>query len=70
MSAMIKCQKDGLTWVFLANTSSWKGARFPKIVEGMFNKAFSRMDSLPQRDLFNITSEEYSETDLQSEDEE
>jgi CubicO group peptidase (beta-lactamase class C family) len=70
MSAMIKCQKDGLTWVFLANTSSWKGARFPKIVEGMFNKAFSRMDSLPQRDLFGVTSDEYSETDLQSEGEE
>jgi len=70
ISAMLKCQKDGLTWVFLANTSSWKGARFPRIVEGMFNKAFSRIDSLPQRDLFGVTSDELSETDLQSEGEE
>lgn len=70
ISAMLKCQRDGLTWVFLANTSSWKGARFPRIVEGMFNKAFSRIDSLPQRDLFGVTSDELSETDLQSEGEE
>lgn len=69
MSAMVKCQRDGLSWVFLANTSSWKGARFPKIVEGMFNKAFSIVDSLPERDLLEITSEEQAETDLPSEDE-
>ncbi len=69
MSAMVKCQRDGLTWVFLANTSSWKGARFPKIVEGMFNKAFSIVDNLPERDLLEITSEEQAETDLPSEDE-
>jgi len=68
MSAMIKCQKDGLSWVFLANTSSWKGARFPRIIEGMFNKAFSIVDTLPERDLLEITSAEQAETDFPSED--
>jgi len=67
MSAMLKCQKNGLSWVLLTNTSSWKGARFPRIIEGMFNKTFSKIDSLPDRDLFEVTSDDQTETDLQSE---
>lgn len=51
-SAMLKRQRDGYTWFFVTNTSSWKGARFPRIISGMLNVALDRVDVWPEKDLF------------------
>lgn len=52
-SAMLKRQGDGYTWFFVTNTSSWKGARFPRLISGMFNTALDRVDIWPEKDLFD-----------------
>lgn len=51
-SALIKYQTDRISWVFITNTSSWKGARFPRLIDGMFKKILQKASSFPDRDLF------------------
>lgn len=55
-SAIVKKQQDGTTWVFITNTSSWKGSRFPRYIESMFRTGSSRVKSWPEKDLFELTS--------------
>lgn len=53
-SAMIKYQADGYAWVFITNTSSWKGAKFPNYIDLMVRNAKNKVEEWPERDLFNI----------------
>lgn len=55
-SALMKKQSDGYSWVFLTNTSSWKGAHFPNYIARAINKAMSTVEEWPQRDLFEMQS--------------
>lgn len=49
-SAVAKCQRDGVYWVFITNTSSWKGSRFTKYIESMMRNALKKIN------LDNISS--------------
>lgn len=51
-SAMLRHQKDGYTWVFITNTSSWKGSDFSKLIDGFFKKEIKKVSIWPDRDLF------------------
>ncbi|WP_423127651.1 serine hydrolase domain-containing protein [Gaoshiqia sp. Z1-71] len=52
-SAMLKKQPDGITWVFLANSSSWKGSMLPAEIDRLMHKITSLVKEWPERDLFN-----------------
>ena len=55
-SALMKRQKDGYSWVFLTNTSSWKGSRFPNYINGAVTQAMATVKEWPERDLFEMQS--------------
>ncbi|WP_372772330.1 serine hydrolase domain-containing protein [Mangrovibacterium sp.] len=52
-SAMIKRTEDGLTWVFISNTSSWKGSLLANDINSLMHKICSRVKDWPEQDLFN-----------------
>ena len=51
-SAMLKRQSNGYTWVFITNTSSWSGSRFPNKIDAMIRTALNNVKDWPDRDLF------------------
>lgn len=51
-SAMLKRQSNGYTWVFITNTSSWSGSRFPNKIDAMIRTALNHVKDWPDRDLF------------------
>lgn len=51
-SAMLKRQHDGFTWVFITNTSSWAGSRFPSKISAMMKQALTKVKKWSDRDLF------------------
>lgn len=51
-SALIKRQRNNITWVFLTNTSSWKGARFTSFINKGIGDAINRVQIWPERDMF------------------
>ena len=51
-SAMIKKQRDGLTWVFLSNTSTWKGYKLAADINRMMTRMTSRVKNWTGTDLF------------------
>ena len=53
-SALLKYSRDGLSWVFITNTSSWKGSTFPRQIDALFRNAFKRVTFWPERDLFDF----------------
>lgn len=53
-SALLKYSRDGLSWVFITNTSSWKGSTFPRQIDALFRNAFKRVSFWPERDLFDF----------------
>lgn len=55
-SAMLRRQSNGYTWVFVTNTSSWKGSRFSKMINVMLQNAFNKVTEWPEKDLFKIDS--------------
>jgi hypothetical protein len=52
-SALLKYSRDGFSWVFITNTSSWKGSTFPRQIDALFRNAFKRVALWPERDLFD-----------------
>jgi len=56
-SALVKYNRDGYSWVFLTNTSSWKGALFPGYIDAFFRGAMQNVPKWPQRDLFEFKTE-------------
>lgn len=55
-SAMLRRQNNGYTWVFVTNTSSWKGSRFAPMINSMLQRAFGKVTEWPDKDLFKIDS--------------
>ena len=52
-SALIKVYPDGECWIFLSNTSTWRGSRFARTSGALLQNLRSRFGSqLPTRDLF------------------
>ncbi|MBR1569246.1 MAG: beta-lactamase family protein [Bacteroidales bacterium] len=51
--ALIKTYPDGECWVFISNTSAWRGSRFSRDIAGLFTSLRNRFSPLlPRRDLF------------------
>ncbi len=53
-SALIKKQKDGYTWVFISNSSSWNGPHLSKYMSTAVSRAISMVKKWPERDLFDL----------------
>lgn len=53
-SALMKKQRDGYSWIFVTNTSSWKGSRFPHYINAMMQNAMSTVSHWPERNLFEL----------------
>lgn len=53
-SALMKKQHDGYSWIFVTNTSSWKGSKFPTYINQMITQALSTVQQWPERDLFEL----------------
>lgn len=58
-SALMKRQANGYSWVFLTNTSSWKGARFTSNIHKAIDKAMTIVTGWPDRDLFEMQNTDY-----------
>jgi CubicO group peptidase (beta-lactamase class C family) len=52
-SAMIKRGNNGISWVVLLNSSSWKGSKFTNEINSLMTKVLHRVKSWPDNDLFN-----------------
>ena len=51
--ALIKVYPDGECWIFISNTSAWRGSRFANNIAALFMDLRSRFSPLlPARDLF------------------
>ncbi|MFI3247800.1 MAG: serine hydrolase domain-containing protein [Rikenellaceae bacterium] len=55
-TALIKRQKDGYTWVFVTNSSSWNGHRLSNYMSSNITRYISKVKQWPARDLFQIES--------------
>ncbi len=53
-SALMVRQRDGLNWVVLMNTSTYKHSRIHRYVSSMMFGAVSRVDHWPSIDLFSM----------------
>lgn len=51
-SAMIKRQPDGISWVFISNSSCWKGSGLSVDIERLMNRIIPNIKEWPDRDLF------------------
>lgn len=51
-SAMIKKQPDGVSWVFISNSSCWKGSGLSVDIERLMNRIIPNIKEWPDRDLF------------------
>ncbi|MFA8433304.1 MAG: serine hydrolase domain-containing protein [Marinifilaceae bacterium] len=52
-SALLKHQNDGMSWVIITNTSTWRGSDFPKEMSAMMRRALHSVKKWPTYDLFN-----------------
>lgn len=52
-TVLLKKQSNGLSWILVANTSSWRGSRFPKTINYEMSKILRRINKWPEYDLFN-----------------
>ncbi len=53
-TALIKRQKDGYTWVFVTNSSSWNGHRLTNYMSSQITRSLAKIKEWPKRDLFQI----------------
>lgn len=53
-SALIKAQKDGYTWVFISNSSSWTGPALSRRMSRDITRALQRVKKWPEVDYFNL----------------
>lgn len=53
-SALIKAQKDGYTWVFISNSSSWTGPALSRRMGSDITRALQRVKKWPEVDYFNL----------------
>lgn len=55
-SALLRKQSNGYVWLFVTNTSSWKGSRFHNYINSTLKTAFSKVTEWPERDMFEADS--------------
>lgn len=55
-NALLRKQSNGYVWVFVTNTSSWKGARFHNQIGMMLRQAFGKVTEWPEKDMFEADS--------------
>lgn len=55
-NALLRKQSNGYVWVFVTNTSSWKGSRFHNQIGSMLRQAFGKVTEWPEKDLFEADS--------------
>ncbi len=65
-SALIKKQKDGYTWIFISNSSSWIGHRLSNYISSHISRAVAKVKEWPKRDLFQIEEIERIEQQIDS----
>ncbi|HIZ86892.1 MAG TPA: beta-lactamase family protein [Candidatus Coprenecus pullistercoris] len=53
-SAVAKKEANGCIWMFVTNTSSWKGSRFTRYIDRMYRTASAKVHTWPKQDLFSI----------------
>ena len=56
-SALMVRQKDGLNWVVMMNTSTYKHSRIHRYVSSMMFNAVNRVDEWPAIDLFSMDTD-------------
>ena len=56
-SAMVKRQANGYIWMFVTNTSSWKGSKFTRYIDRMYRTASARVTDWPSIDLYSACKE-------------
>jgi len=54
-SALIKVQKNGFTWVFISNSSSWNGPGLARQMNREITRAIQRVKEWPKVDYFSIS---------------
>lgn len=55
-TAIVKRYPGGETWIFLTNTSTWKGPRFSKWESAYFRKLSAKFSTrLPKQNLFSVS---------------
>lgn len=54
-SAIVKRQKDGTIWMFVTNTSSWKGNKFPGYIETMVRRGSTGIEFPESQNLLEIS---------------
>lgn len=52
-AGMMKRQPDGLAWVVLFNSSAWNGPEIYSYITNMMSRVVSRINPVPDYDLFN-----------------
>ena len=57
-SALMVRQRDGLNWVILTNTSTYKQSRIHSYVSGMMFGAVNRVNDWPDQDLFLVDQDD------------
>lgn len=55
-NALLRKQSNGYVWVFVTNTSSWKGSRFHGHISTMLRQAFDKVTEWPEKDMFEADS--------------
>lgn len=55
-NALLRKQSNGYVWVFVTNTSSWKGSRFHTHIGAMLRQAFGKVTEWPEKDMFEADS--------------
>jgi len=53
-TALMVRQRDGMNWVILLNTSTYKQSRIQSYVSGMMFSAVNRVNEWPEQDLFMV----------------
>ena len=53
-SAMIKAEKDGYTWVFISNSSSWNGPGLARQMNRAITQALRKVKKWPEADYFAL----------------
>ena len=53
-SALIKKQRDGYTWIFISNSSSWNAPYLSKRMSHSISTAISRVKEWPKQNLFDV----------------
>ncbi|MBN1925726.1 MAG: beta-lactamase family protein [Prolixibacteraceae bacterium] len=57
-AAMLYRNPNGIEWVFLSNSSSWKGPDFSEDIKSIMNRIAKRVKHWPNLDLFNFFNTE------------